>query len=120
MPLLLIIIGVFFIVASVRGTHKELWDLLKKDFTGPGNFLYWSAGILFLALLTLWEPVRPVAKAFLILIFIMLFIGHKDFFERLKEQTQGGGIGTNTLADAETAINDTLDAGRTILKTLGL
>ena len=41
MPLALIVIAIVLLISAIRGTQSDLAALLKKDFTGEGNFLYW-------------------------------------------------------------------------------
>jgi len=45
MALAFIVIGIVFLAAAIRGTQADLFDVLKDDFTGPNNFLYWGLAL---------------------------------------------------------------------------
>jgi len=86
----LLIIGVIFLVAAVRGKHEELFDLLKDDFTGPKNFIYWGLSIFAVVGVGYYKPLRPVSNAFLVLMVLALFLSMRkngqDFFGMFMSQ----------------------------------
>ncbi len=45
MPYALLLFGAVMLVAGLRDTHKELWELVKGDFTQEGGFITWVAAI---------------------------------------------------------------------------
>ena len=93
MPFVLIIVGVVFLVSGVRGTSSELLSLLRSDFTGPNNFLYWLLSILVIGAIGYIEPLKPVSRAFLALLIVVLFLtagntknGGGGFFAQFNSQ----------------------------------
>jgi len=74
MPFALIIVGVFLLVASARNTQGDLFTLVKNDFIGPNNFVYWFVSILIIGSLGYIPKLRPLSNAFLLLVVIVLFL----------------------------------------------
>jgi hypothetical protein len=85
MPFLFLISGIVLIVASVRGTNQQLVTLLKGDFTGQDNFLYWSVSILLIGAIGYIDGLKPVSRAFLVLVVIVLFIKNKGVFQQFTQ-----------------------------------
>ena len=82
MPFLFIIVGVLFVVSAVRGTNTQLIGLLKGDFTGHGNFVYWLASILVIGAVGYIPELKPVSRAFLVLVIVVLFLSNKGVFAK--------------------------------------
>lgn len=82
MPFALAIIGIVIFVTAIKGTTSTLFGLIKDDFTGNGNFIYWVITILLIGSIGYVKALRPVANGFLALIMVVLFIGagNKGFF----------------------------------------
>ena len=74
MPLVILIIGVVFLIAAVRGTNKELGDLFKAQFVGPGSFTSWALAFLSLALLGTIPQLRPLARVLMGLLLLVIII----------------------------------------------
>lgn len=85
MPFLFIIIGVFMVVSSVRGTDKQLLTLLKGDFTGKGNFLYWTLSILLIGSLGYIQQLRTFSRAMLVLVAIVLVVSNHGVFKEFTD-----------------------------------
>lgn len=86
MSLPLLLLGVLFLVAAVRGKHQELFDLLKDDFTGPDNFIFWGVALWVIGAIGYYKPLRPVSSAFMVLVVLVLFLSNQGFFNRFMEQ----------------------------------
>lgn len=82
MPFALAIIGIAIFVTALRGTTSTLFGLIKDDFTGNGNFIYWVLSILLIGSLGYVKRLQPIANGFLALVMIVLLIGagNKGFF----------------------------------------
>lgn len=80
MPFLFFIVGVVMVVSAVKGTNTQLLTLLKSDFTGSNNFLYWAGSILIIGAIGYIPELKPVSRAFLLLVVIVLFIHNKGVF----------------------------------------
>lgn len=80
MPLLFLIVGALFVVASVRGEEqtRKLLDLFKSDFVGPNNFIVWALAIGSVAALGYVPKMKAFSNAFLALLFVALIIRRKD------------------------------------------
>lgn len=80
MALVFIVLGVLFLVTSVRGTQGTLYSVLKSEFTGSNSFIVWASAILILGLVGYWRRARPATDAFIALIFLVLILHNKGFF----------------------------------------
>lgn len=92
MPFVLIFAGTILLVAAVRNTQGVLYALVRNDFSGPNNFIYWTIAILILGAIGYIQRLKPISDAFLILIIIVLFLrrgtGFFDSFQRQIATTQ--------------------------------
>lgn len=87
MPIALLIIGAVFIVAAIRGTHKELFEVIKDDFSGSNNFLTWGLGIFFIGAIGYSKTFKPISNAFLVLLFVVIFLtSGRGFFNQFTTQ----------------------------------
>ena len=86
MPLALVVLGVLFMVVGIRGTQTDLFNLLKGDFTGPGNFIYWVVAILIIGATGYIKPFKPVSDAFLVLVLLVMVLSNRGFFDRFMSQ----------------------------------
>lgn len=82
MPFVLLVVGIVLVVAGFRGELGNLWTLLRGDFTGKGNFIYWFLSILAIGAVGYIDRMRPIANAFLVLIISVLFLSNRGFFEK--------------------------------------
>jgi hypothetical protein len=103
MPFALLIIGTALVIAGVRNTvydykgkdgemHPGLFTLAKNDFTGNNNYIYWMLSILVIGSLGYIDSIKPLSRAFLVLVIIVLFLKNgKDggFFERFNKDVFG-------------------------------
>lgn len=74
MPFALIIIGVVMLVAAARNSQTDLFNLVKGDFSGDGNFVYWLVLLLIVGAVGYIEKLKPLSEAFLILILIVIVL----------------------------------------------
>lgn len=108
MPLALILLGVLFLTAAVRGDKCNgqqcsdlLFTTLKSDFTGPDNFIYWGLALFIVGGVGYYKPLKPMSNAFLGLIVIVLFLSNRGFFQKFLEQIQSTSqIGPNQSIEA--------------------
>jgi hypothetical protein len=89
MPFVLIIVGVVFLDAAVRNTvtttpsgSPGLSTLLKGDFTGKDNFLYWMTAIFLIGAVGYIPKLETLSRAFMILILLVLFLSNGGFFSK--------------------------------------
>lgn len=99
MPFLFLIIGIVMVTAAARDTvqdnektHQQgLATLIKGDFTGQNNYLYWVVSLLIVGAIGYIKPLQPVSRAFMLLIIIVMFVSHGGVYERFNaalQQTQ--------------------------------
>lgn len=89
MPLALLVIGVVFLTAAIRGTQDDLFATLKDDFTGPNNFLIWGIALFVIGAIGYYKPLRPISNAFMLLVVLVLFLSNRGFFNKFLEQVRG-------------------------------
>jgi hypothetical protein len=116
MPFLLIIVGTFMVVSAARGTHQQLATLVKGDFSGPNNFVYWVLAILIVGSIGYVPKVKPFSVMFLALIIIVMFLRSGDpatgaggFFDKFMQ-----GIGATNSTPTTNASNSGSNGGQII------
>lgn len=94
MPFFLLIAGIIFLVAAIRGNQGELFSLLKEDFGGDNNFFVWVLAIVVIALLGNIKTIKPVSDAFLGLVILVIIVANygrnKDLFSSFVDQVKQG------------------------------
>lgn len=118
MPLALILLGVLFLTAAVRGDKCNgqqcsdlLFNTLKSDFTGPDNFIYWGIALFIIGGVGYYKPLKPLSNAFLCLIVLVLLISDRGFFQKFMQQIQ-----TTTVANSGVSSNQSVGSN---LSSLG-
>lgn len=94
MPFALVIIGLALLVSGVRDTQGQLFELVKGDFSGSSNFVFWTVSILIIGSIGYIPRLKPVANSFLVLVIVVLFLSNRGFFTKFNEQigvASGGG-----------------------------
>ena len=86
MPFALLFIGVVLLVAGVRNTQDQLFTLVKGDFTGQNNFLFWVVSLLAIGAVGYIPKLKPISTAFLALVIVILFLSKgQGFFTRFNQ-----------------------------------
>jgi hypothetical protein len=99
MPFALLIVGVFLLVAGVRGTQNTLFALVKGDFTGTDNFIYWLLAILIIGAIGYIPKLKPISTGFLVLVIVVLFLSKGGFFAQFTS-----AIGTTGAASSNASV----------------
>ena len=113
MPFVLIIIGAYLLVCALRGSENALGLLLKGDFTGQSNFVYWLVAVLIVGSIGYVPAFRKISDLFLVLLVIVLLISDKGFFAKITsaiQQADSASNATGKLASAS-ANSDLAGAG---------
>lgn len=84
MPFALIVIGIVFIIAGVRGKASLLYSTLKNEFTGSNNYVIWGAAIIAVGAIGYIPQLQKFSRAMLALVIIVLLLSHSGFFAMLK------------------------------------
>lgn len=102
MPFALLIVGFVLIIASARNTQDNLFALVKADFVGPNNFIFWVVSILIIGAIGYIPKLKPISTAFLVLVILVLILTRGNpntagggFFEKFTQQ-----LNTTTTATA--------------------
>lgn len=80
MPFILIVLGIMLLVVGFRGTQDDFLTLLKGDFTGSGNFIFWIVSIVVIGMIGYVPKLKGLSDAFLTLVILVLFLSHGGFF----------------------------------------
>jgi hypothetical protein len=87
MPYILLIVGVVLFLAALRGTHKELGNLLVEDIFDR-QFMAWLTIIFGLGFAGYIKELRPLSIAFMSLVLIVYIISQRGVFQQLLGQWQ--------------------------------
>ncbi len=96
MPFVLIVAGTVLLIAGVRNSQGQLYLLLRNDFSGPGNFIYWMLAILIIGAIGYVPKLKPVSDGFLILVILVLFLAKGN------PKAPGGGFFSQFLKQVQT------------------
>ncbi len=92
MPFVFGIAGIVLIITGILGTVTKstpnLVDLLKSDFTGKPNYVEWMLAIFLIGSIGYIDALKPLSKAFMALIVIVLVLSNKGFFPMLVQEIQ--------------------------------
>ena len=80
MPFIIIIIGLMLIAIGYNGTQSNFLTLLKGDFIGPNNFLWWVLVIFVIGIIGYAPKLKGFSDAMLALVIIVIFLSNKGFF----------------------------------------
>jgi hypothetical protein len=108
MPFALLIIGVFLLISGVRSTQDSLFALVKADFSGTDNFIYWFVAILIIGAVGYVPKLKPISTAFLVLVIVVLFL----------KKGNASGVGGGFFAQLATGLGSTASASATTLTPL--
>lgn len=103
MPYALILIGAIMLVAGIRNTHGDLWELVKGDFRG--GFLMWVAAIAVVGGIGYVPKLKPLSVSFMTLLLLVLLLSNSGVFARLQSFIQSGaGLGPKKTTGADVTI----------------
>lgn len=120
MPFALLFLGILVIVVAIKKTHRDLFALLKDDFTGPNNFFYWLLAIAVLVIVGYNKTIRPLSDAFITLLIVVLILANKGLFAKFRSELAAGTSGKNTVTARAgniggDAINSVFNEGVTLV-----
>lgn len=103
MPFALLIVGIVLVISAVRNTQDDLFTLVKGDFQGDGTsrgFLVWMLAIAIIGVIGYIEELRPLSRAFLTLIIVVLFLKNGGVFQELEQQLNESAVSSVSNNDA--------------------
>ena len=114
MPYALIIFGAMLLVSSVRNTQGDLFTLLKGDFSGNNNFIFWMLSIFAVGAIGYVPKLKPISTAFLVLIVTVLFLSRKGFFDQFMAQIKAPNTTDSKAALSGASLTPSLSSGLAI------
>jgi hypothetical protein len=111
MPFALLIIGLMLVTVAVRNTQDTFIGLVKGDFQGPGNFIYWVIALVVIGMLGNIKTLKPVMDALLVLILLALVLSRGNpankgggffgqFVTAIQQATSGSGFNIGPIQTA--------------------
>jgi hypothetical protein len=85
MPFAFLIVGAFFVVSGVRNTAPQLLSLMKGDLTGQSNYVSWMVAILAIGALGYVDTLRPLSRAFMVLVIVVLILKNGGVFQLFEQ-----------------------------------
>lgn len=107
MPLLFIGTGVVFLLTGLQGDAGTLYNLIKGDFTGKNNYVYWMLSILILGSLGYIKSLESLSKVFVALVIVVLLLDNKGFFTQLQAFVKSSDTATANSNSNTTTPNST-------------
>lgn len=105
MPFLFIVVGVVMLVSAVRNTNGQIVTLIKGDFTGKGNFFYWTAAMGVLGGLGYVPQLRTLSRWFMALVIVVLFLKNGGVFSQFVAAINGEAAGADPASSGGAQIN---------------
>lgn len=128
MPIALVIIGVFLVVAAVRWNSggNQVWTLLRSDLQGKsvttgkqtGNFFAWAAAIILIGAVGYVDELKPIANTMLALVIVVLLLSNNGFFAQLQSDVTSSS--QSTTSASSTAASSSALGSTTFSQVLGL
>lgn len=119
MPFALAIIGIVLLVAGVRNRQNDLFALVKGDFTGPNNFIFWMVSIFLIGAIGYIPKLKPISTAFLALVIVVLFLKKgTGFFAQLTTGLQSTQTTTLNANVTQPAANPSQPVGNNLSQYL--
>lgn len=87
-----VIFGLIMVVTAAKGTHSALGSQLVKDFTGPGNFIYWFVAIGIIGIAARTPATEKIGKPFLALVLTAMLLANRGFFAQFMAAIRQGPI----------------------------
>jgi hypothetical protein len=87
MPYILLIVGIVLFLSALRGTHKELGNLLVEDIFDR-QFMAWLTIIFGLGFAGYIKELRPLSIAFMSLVLVVYIMSQRGVFQQLINQWQ--------------------------------
>ena len=100
MPFALVLIGAIIAITAYNGTGSTFWQLIIKDFTGQGSFIWWALSIFIVGAVGYVPALKTLANSLLILVVLAIILSNKGFFAQFQSAVAAGDVAGNTPKDA--------------------
>lgn len=116
MPFALLFIGIILVLSAANGTLTALGAQLKKDFTGPGNFVAWLAAVGIIGALGYIPQLEKFSRAFIGLLLVVIFFaagkqGKFQAFQQAITNVVTGNLGNVPIATNTAAGGNSVQTG---------
>lgn len=74
MPFVLLMAGILLLTVAIRNQQTAFVQLVRSDFSGNNNFMYWVVAIVVIGSIGYIEKAKPVSNLLLVLILIVLIL----------------------------------------------
>jgi hypothetical protein len=74
MPFALLLVGILLITVAVRNQQTAFVQLVRSDFSGPSNFMYWVVALVLIGSIGYIPKAKPVSNLLIALILIVLIL----------------------------------------------
>lgn len=120
MPFALLFIGIILVLSAANGTLSALGAQLKKDFTGPGNFVTWLAAVGIIGALGYIPQLEKFSRAFIGLLLVVIFFaaGKQGKFQKFAQaitNVTAGNLGNVPAAGQTAAGGNSVQTGNQLL-----
>lgn len=96
MSIFLFLASLIILVAAYKGTQEDLFAVLKDDFTGSGNFVYWVLAIVLIVAAGNIKALKRFSDGFLVLVILGIVLSQykrtnllQSFIDQVRQGTQG-------------------------------
>lgn len=90
MPFALVFIGMLLVISGFQNTYGQLGAQVQKDFTGPGNFIYWIIAIGVVGALGYVKDLEKLSRLVMGLLIVVMVLANRGFFAQLNPALQSG------------------------------
>lgn len=111
MPLALLAFGMLAVITGIKGNEADVANQLKTDLTGSGNFLYWIAALVVLAIIGRVGGFPNAAKTFMALIVVVYVLSQNGLWANATSALAGTSAASGTGAATSTTGASTSSTG---------
>lgn len=90
MVIVVLLLGAILAISGFRGEEDELLSLAKDDFLGADGFILWGLAIFFLTQLQKIKFFGPIAGAFIVLVFVVIFLRNETLPDKFIDELNKG------------------------------
>ena len=74
MPFALLVMGILFLTVAIRNRQTEFVQLIRGDFSGAGNMMYWVVAVVMIGAIGYIPKAKPISNLFLVLLLIVMVL----------------------------------------------
>lgn len=116
MPVLFTVIGIVMLTAAIRDTidgDKGLLSLLKSDFQGKNNFIYFIVAILLIGGIGYIPMMKTLSRYMLALVLVVIFLVNGGVWNKLIQALNG--VHTSNTSQTKTNLPKVANPSTTLM-----